>query len=111
MQSRLLATDDIVASYFEIFVNRRAYTVQSSAPDPQKGRFYYFRPRGRILLSDATIRSHLEGRTTIGLYAINPDTQRCKWVAIDADYSNALTDQRRGCLGEVSARRTSLDFC
>jgi hypothetical protein len=34
----------------------------------------------------------VEGRITVGLYAINPNTQRCKWVAIDADYSNALED-------------------
>jgi hypothetical protein len=26
------------------------------------------------------------------LYAINPSTQRCTWVAIDADYKNALED-------------------
>jgi hypothetical protein len=29
---------------------------------------------------------------TIGLYAINPRTQRCRWVAIDADYENAIED-------------------
>jgi hypothetical protein len=34
----------------------------------------------------------LEGRITIGLYAINPLNQRCKWVAIDADYSTAMDD-------------------
>jgi hypothetical protein len=92
MQSRPLATDDIVARYFDLFVNRRAYTVQASAPDSAKGRCYYYRPKGRVSLSEATLRSHLEGRLTIGLYAINPSTQRCKWVAIDADYSNALED-------------------
>jgi hypothetical protein len=92
MQSQPLATDDIVARYFELFVNRRAYTVQSSAPDSEKGRCYYYRPKGRVSLSEATLRNHLEGRLTIGLYAINPSTQRCKWVAIDADYSNALED-------------------
>jgi hypothetical protein len=26
------------------------------------------------------------------LYAINPSTQRCKWVAIDADYENSMED-------------------
>jgi hypothetical protein len=92
MQSRPLATDDIVGRYFELFVNRRAYTVQSSTPDSDKMRCYYYRPKGRVSLSSSTLRSHLEGRTTIGLYAINPATQRCKWVAIDADYSNALED-------------------
>jgi len=29
---------------------------------------------------------------TIGLYAINPKSQRCKWAAIDADYDNSLAD-------------------
>jgi hypothetical protein len=38
------------------------------------------------------MRRHLEGEITIGLYAINPATQRCKWVAIDADYHDALAD-------------------
>jgi hypothetical protein len=92
MESQPLATDEIVSRYFELFVNRRAYTLQASAPDSAKGRCYYYRPQGRVSLSEATLRSHLEGRITIGLYAINPTTQRCKWVAIDADYSNALED-------------------
>src|SRR5579859_2280222 len=92
MQSEPLATDDIVARYFDLFVNRRAYTLQASAPVSAKGRCYYYRPKGRVSLSEETLRSHLEGRVTIGLYAINPSTQRCKWVAIDADYSNALED-------------------
>lgn len=92
MRSAHIATDDVVARYLELFVNRRAYTVQSSAPNGEKGRCYYFRPRGQMPLSPSTIRDHLEGRITIGLYAINPVTQRCKWVAIDADYADALED-------------------
>jgi len=35
---------------------------------------------------------HVEGQITIGLYAINPATQQCKWVAIDADYKGAMED-------------------
>src|SRR6516225_11247148 len=92
MHSRPLATDDLVSRYIELFVNRRAHTIQSSTPDSEKGRWYYYLPKGKIALSDSTIRSHLEGRVTIGLYAINPATQRCKWVAIDADYPTALED-------------------
>jgi len=92
MQSALLASNEIVARYFELFANRRAYTVQSFVPDTDSGRCYYYRPRGRVSLSESTIKGHLEGRITIGLYAINPATQRCKWVAIDADYSDALQD-------------------
>jgi hypothetical protein len=92
MHSRLLASDETVARYFELFVNRGAYTVQSSTPDSANGRCYYYRPKGRISLSRETIRRHLEGQITIGLYAVNPATQRCKWVAIDADYPDALED-------------------
>jgi hypothetical protein len=92
MQSRLLASDETVARYFELFVNRGAYTLQSSVPDSANGRCYYYRPKGRISLSRETIRRHLEGQITIGLYAVNPATQRCKWVAIDADYPDALED-------------------
>lgn len=92
MHSQTIPTDDVLSRYFELFVNRRAYTVQSFVPDSEKGRCYYYRPKGQASTSDLTIRSHLEGRITIGLYAINPVTQRCKWVAIDADYSNALED-------------------
>jgi hypothetical protein len=43
-------------------------------------------------LTAATIRRHLEGEITIGLYAIDPITQRSKWVAIDADYAGAMED-------------------
>jgi hypothetical protein len=92
MQSRILATNEIVTCYRGLFVNRRAYTVQAPIPDPDKGRCCYYRPKGRVSLSDATIQRHLEGHITIALYAINPATQRCKWVAIDADYPEALED-------------------
>jgi hypothetical protein len=33
---------------------------------------------------------HLNGDITISLYAINPETQRSKWVAIDADFDGSL---------------------
>jgi hypothetical protein len=92
MEPNIHADDGIVAGYFDLFVNRLAYTVQSSKPDSETGRCYYYRPKGRVSLSRETVKSHLEGRLTIGLYAINPATQRCKWVAIDADYSSALDD-------------------
>jgi hypothetical protein len=41
-------------------------------------------------LSLETLRQHLAGELTVGLYSINPKTQRSKWVAIDADYKNAV---------------------
>jgi len=66
-------------------------------PHPESGRHYYFRPKERgsgapLSLTEKTVSRHLEGEITIGLYAINPSSQRCKWVAIDADYKNAMED-------------------
>jgi hypothetical protein len=97
MNETLKASRQIVNDYLRLFVNRRAYTMQSRRPNPVNGRHYYFRPTkknagARLELTNETIRRHLEGEITIGLYAINPSTQRSKWVAIDADYKNALED-------------------
>jgi hypothetical protein len=84
------ATREMARRYFNLFVNRGAYTVQSRRPDPKKGKHYYYRPEGNPSLSLETIRQHLSGQITIALYAINPKTQRCKWIAIDADYAAAF---------------------
>jgi hypothetical protein len=95
MERRILASDKVVDAYLELFVNRLAYTVQSPTPHQESGRHYYYRPRRNeqpVSLTLDTIRRHLEGSLTIGLYAVNPQTQRSKWVAIDADYENALED-------------------
>jgi hypothetical protein len=97
VESAVKASPEVVQWYAALFVNRGAYTVQSSRPHPESGRHYYFRPKasgtgGELSLTAATIRRHLEGEITIGLYAINPATQRSKWVAIDADYANAIED-------------------
>jgi hypothetical protein len=93
----LKARPEVVREYFRLFVNRRAFTIQSQEPHPESGRHYYFRPKekrtGRpISLTDRTLKQHLEGEITIALYAINPATQRCKWVAIDADYKDSMED-------------------
>jgi hypothetical protein len=90
MQKGGNATREMAIRYFNLFVNRGAYTVQSQRPDPKKGKHYYYRPEGNPSLSVDTILQHLNGRITIALYAINPKTQRCKWVAIDADYGAAF---------------------
>ncbi len=87
----------VVQDYWRLFVNRGAYTLQSARPHPETGRHYYFRPSDKrtgasLELTEDTVRRHLEGKITIGLYAINPDNQCCKWVAIDADYKNAMED-------------------
>ncbi len=94
---RLNAPASVVAHYFRLFVNRRAYTLQSNRPHPESSRHYYYRPKDKktgqgLSLTPDTIRRHLEGEITIGLYSINPATQCSKWVAIDADYANSLTD-------------------
>src|SRR5882724_8711107 len=79
------------ARYFKLFVNRLAYTVQSSRPG-ENGKHYYYRPKDNRRLTLETIREHLSGQLTVGFYALNPSTQRSKWVAIDADYETALDD-------------------
>ena len=97
MTSVIKATPEVVQAYWQLFVNRRAYTMQSIRPHPETGRHYYFRPSRKgtdtpLMLTDEIIRQHLEGKLTVGLYAIDPSNQRCKWVAIDADYKNAMED-------------------
>jgi hypothetical protein len=94
---RLDVPTSMVVDYFHLFINRRAYTLQTNRPHAEGARHYYYRPKGRktgqgLSLTLNTIRRHLEGEITIGLYAINPATQYSKWVAIDADYDNAVAD-------------------
>lgn len=93
MSSRLPA--ELIDDYLHLFVNRRAYTVQSARPHPGSGRHYYYRPKEKdrsCVLTGKVIELHLLGKVTIGLYAINPESQRCKWATIDADYANSLAD-------------------
>jgi TOTE conflict system, Archaeo-Eukaryotic Primase domain len=97
VETAMKASPGVVSDYARLFVNRLAYTLQSLRPHPESGRHYYFRPKAKgtgeaLSLTPATIRRHLEGEITIGLYAINPSTQRSKWVAIDADYDGAMED-------------------
>src|SRR5213080_3331165 len=40
-----LATAELVQDYFRLFVNRRAYTVQSPRPHTRSARYYYYRPK------------------------------------------------------------------
>jgi len=97
MRKRSAIPPQVVQDYWRLFVNRRAYTLQSIRPHPETGRHYYFRPNDKrtgsaLELNEHIIRRHLEGEITIGLYAINSENQCCKWVAIDADYKNAMQD-------------------
>ena len=92
MPDLLQATPEMAIEYARWFVNRRAYTLQSDTPHPASGRHYYYRPRRQGKASELTprdIQRHLAGEITLGIYAINPQTQRVKWMAIDADYRKA----------------------
>jgi hypothetical protein len=60
----------LVGNYFRLFVNRRAYTVQSARRHPESGRHYYYRATDRksgagLSLTAETLRRHLEGEITI----------------------------------------------
>src|SRR5262249_14376149 len=97
MNKQHYVTSKMIAEFVRLFVNRRAYTVQSMRPHTISGRYYYFRPKASVqrtdlVLTGKVVRQHLSGETTIGLYSINPKTQRSKWIAIDADYDEALED-------------------
>ncbi|HZQ17896.1 MAG TPA: hypothetical protein VFA90_04175 [Terriglobales bacterium] len=86
-----IAGTELARCYSALFVNRLAYTMQSFKP-AENGKHYYFRPKNERRLTLSTLAGHLNGQVTIGLYALNPKTQRSKWVAIDADYENAIQD-------------------
>ena len=96
MPEVLLATPEMATEYARWFVNRLAYTRQSDRPHPESGRHYYYRPRaeggGELGLELEDVRRHLAGEITLGIYAINPETQRVKWMGIDADYKRSLDD-------------------
>jgi hypothetical protein len=66
VRRRLSATPALVKTYIDLFVNRRAYTLQSMRPNPESSRHYYHRPKERetgapLLLTDTTVADHLEG--------------------------------------------------
>ena len=44
METTITATRQVVEDYQRLFVNRRAFTMQSVQPHPETGRHYYFRP-------------------------------------------------------------------
>ena len=93
------ATAEQAQEYMSWFVNRLAYTRQKDNPDPESGKYFFYQARSfetkeRLALDTETVRKHLAGELTIGLYAINPETQCSKWVAIDGDYADAYRDLR-----------------
>ncbi len=94
MAQLLNVSEENVHTYWTLFVNRRAYILQSLYPD-EDGDYRYYRPKkGRNgeepSLNEDIIRRHLRGDLTFSLYTPNPETQRSKWFVIDGDYKHAL---------------------
>jgi hypothetical protein len=85
---------DTASDFIRLFVNRRAFGMQAQRPLPN-GKVPYFLAKDWTTkqpkpLEADVVRMHLNGDVTINLYAINPETQRCKWVAIDGDFDGAV---------------------
>ena len=80
--------------FIRLFVNRLAYGVQATKPLPNGSVPYYLArdwlTKAPKLLDVDVVRMHLNGDTTVNLFAINPETQRSKWVCIDADFDGAM---------------------
>jgi hypothetical protein len=73
--------------FMRLFVNRLAYGIQRDKPLSDGTVPYLKQTRP---LDPGVVRMHLNGDLTINLYAINPQTQSSKWVAIDADFDGSL---------------------
>ena len=94
MYAKFCVSRETATNFMRLFVNRRAYAVQAERPLPNGSVPYYpardWSTKQPKLLDEGVIRMHLNGDATISLYAINPETQRSKWVAIDADFDGSL---------------------
>ena len=94
MYAKFSVSRDTANDFIRLFVNRRAYSMQVHKPLPN-GKVPYFLAKDWTTkqpkpLDADVVRMHLNGDVTINLYAINPETQRCKWVAIDGDFDGAV---------------------
>jgi len=94
MPDHFCVSRQIAEEFMSLFVNRLAYGIQAVQPLPDGSVPYYLArywpsKQPKPLQSDV-VRMHLNGDLTINLYAINPQTQSCKWVAIDADFEGSL---------------------
>jgi hypothetical protein len=94
MYAKFCVSRDTANEFIRLFVNRRAYALQAERPLSNGTVPYYpardWKTKQPKLLDEGATRMHLNGDITISLYAINPETQRSKWVAIDADFDGAL---------------------
>ena len=94
MYAHFCVSRDTAEDFMRLFVNRLAYGIQRSQPLPD-GSVPYYLAQDRYTktpksMDSSVVRMHLNGDVTINLYAINPRTQRSKWVAIDADFDGSL---------------------
>jgi len=90
---RFHVSAELAQQYIDLFVNRPKYTLQAQRPLMNGKVNWYVAYEGKDpktrqpkALDVKTIQGHINGNFTVGLYAVNPETQRCKWIAIDADY-------------------------
>ena len=94
MYARFNVSRETATNFMRLFVNRRAYGMQAARPLPNGSVPYYlardWQTKKPKPLDADVVRMHLNGDITINLYAINPETQRSKWVAIDADFEGAI---------------------
>ena len=94
MYPHFCVSRETAEDFMRLFVNRLAYGIQASKPLPDGRAPYYLAQdwytKEPKLLDAGVVRMHLNGDITINLYAINPRTQRSKWVAIDADFDGAV---------------------
>jgi len=92
MYAKFCVNRETANNFMRLFVNRRP--TQSRLSVPANGSVPYYRQGLKTKepkpLDEAVVRMHLNGDITISLYAINPETQRSKWVAIDADFDGSL---------------------
>ena len=94
MYLKFRVSQETAIDFIRLFVNRLAYGVQATKPLPNGSVPYYLArdwlTKAPKLLDVDVVRMHLNGDTTVNLFAINPETQRSKWIAIDADFDGAM---------------------
>src|SRR5277367_2145718 len=87
MPTHFCVSGQTAEDFMRLFVNRLAYCIQREKAHLDDSAPYIKQKRPLDL---GAVRMHLNGDATISLFAINPKTQSCKWVAIDADFDDAL---------------------
>jgi hypothetical protein len=87
MPAQFCVSRQTAEDFMQLFVNRLAYCIQREKVLSDGSAPYIKQTRP---LDAGAVRMHLNGDTTISLFAINPKTQSCKWVAIDADFEDSL---------------------